>query len=135
MYSPKKVAERIAAAEREFGITLEYHTLTEVDEFERHLVRNHKYVFDDLGSPKGTQNLDEFESRWMLNEQALVMCDCAYFLTRYAYLRDETGTIMRFKFRAPQRIYFQIISDLRGAGLGHRNSRSQSTSIGRLDLQ
>lgn len=112
MYSPKKVAERIAAAEREFGITLEYHTLTEVDEFERHLVRNHKYVFDDLGSPKGTQNLDEFESRWMLNEQALVMCDCAYFLTRYAYLRDETGTIMRFKFRVPQRIYFQIISDL-----------------------
>ena len=112
MYSPKKVAERIDLAQRELGITLEYHGVDEVNEFERHLTRTGKYTFDEVGRPNGTQNLGEFECRWMLNEQALVMADCAYFLTRYAFLRDETGTITRFKFRVPQRIYFQIIADL-----------------------
>ena len=112
MYSPKKVAERIAQAEHELGITLQYHSVDEIIEFERHLTRTGKYTFDEVGRPNGTQNLTEFETRWMLNEQALVMADCAYFLTRYAFLRDETGTIMRFKFRVPQRIYFQIIADL-----------------------
>ncbi len=43
-------------------------------------------------------------------------CDAAYWLTRYAYLSDETNTSVRFKFRDTQRIYYKIISDLEEKG-------------------
>jgi hypothetical protein len=117
MYSERKVQERLAIASKEFNIVPEYHTVEEVDLFERHMIRKAKYTYDDLGRPNGVCDLTDFESRWMLNEQVLVMCDAAYFLTRYAYLRDETGSVMRFKFRVPQRIYFEIVCDLEEDGM------------------
>lgn len=52
----------------------------------------------------------------MLNEQVLVLCDSAYFLTRYSYIKDETGIVRRFEFRLPQRILFHIISELEDMG-------------------
>jgi hypothetical protein len=112
MYAESKVMERMALAEKEFHFRLEQHSVADVEAFEQRLIHNNRYVIGDMGQTIGTHNLDDFERAWMLNEQILVLCDAAYFLTRYAYLRTEEGVIQRFKFRVPQRIYFDIICDL-----------------------
>lgn len=119
MYAESKVAARIAIVSEEFGFTPIYHSVEEVEAFETYLKGNNKYTYDELGRPDGTQNLTDQDRAWMLNEQLLVLCDAAYFLTRYAFLRDEEGVIKRFRFRVPQRIYFDIICDLeeRGAAI------------------
>jgi len=112
MYSDRKVQQRLELAQREFGFAPEYHTVTEVEDFDKRLRTDGKYVYDDQGAPCGVQNLSAFDSRWMLNEQLLSTCDAAYWLTRYAFLKNEEGIVQRFRFRVPQRIYFDIICDL-----------------------
>jgi hypothetical protein len=116
MYSESRVRERIELAERELGFPLDYKSVDEVIRFEAHLLKEGKYALDAQGRPATTQNLTATEVRWIQNEQALCACDCAYFLTRYAFLRDEQGVIQRFQFRVPQRIYFDIICDLEERG-------------------
>jgi hypothetical protein len=119
MYAQSCVDKRLAIAERELGFQIDYKTVDEVIEFDARLRKENKYTFDATGTPNGTQNLSAEEAHWILNEQALVQCDSAYFLTRYCFLRDEEGVVMRFRFRVPQRIYFDIICDLeeRGAAI------------------
>lgn len=116
MYAPSRVAQRINEAQREFNIILEPHSLADVDSFEDHLKRHNKYVLDVNGRPTGTQNLTQFEHDWILNEQLLVMNDASYALTRYCFLKDDDGVIHRFNFRVPQRIFYDIISDLEASG-------------------
>jgi hypothetical protein len=112
VYSERKVAERIALAEWEFKFSPEYHSVDEVDDFEQYLKATGKYIYNSQGFPESTQNLSASDRQWMLNEQVLCLCDAAYWLTRYAYLKNEEGTVQRFRFRVPQRIYFDIICDL-----------------------
>lgn len=69
-------------------------------------------LFDDYGRASGVQSLTAFESRWMQNEQALILCDAAYALTRYCFVINEEGVVGRYQFRVPQRLLFDIISDL-----------------------
>lgn len=112
MYSERKVAERIRVAESTFHFTPSYHSTAEVDEFESHLVSHSMYRYDDLGQPNGTQSLTDHERQWMLNEQILCMSDAVYFLTRYAFIKNEENIIERFQFRVPQKLLFSIISTL-----------------------
>jgi hypothetical protein len=112
MYATSKVAWRLAEAERELGIRAEYHAIAEVEAFEDHLRRNALYAFDNVGKPDHLVNLTDFERAWILNEQMLIMCDAEYYLTRYAYIKDEQNIIRRFAFRVPQRILYDIIADL-----------------------
>jgi hypothetical protein len=112
VYAENKVKARLALLAEEFQFTPEYRSVEEIEAFEEYLKGNDKYTYGELGQPIGTQNLTDRDRAWMLNEQLLVLCDAAYFLTRYAFLRDEEGVIKRFKFRVPQRIYFDIICDL-----------------------
>lgn len=86
--------------------------MEEVDAFEAHLVAADKYTRDELGKPTGTQNLTAFEANWIQNEQALVMCDASYALTRYCYIKSEENVVQRFSFRIPQRLIFDIIASL-----------------------
>jgi hypothetical protein len=116
VYAPSRVAQRIDEAQREFGITLEYHSIADVEAFEDHLKRHNMYTLDQNGAPSGTQQLTQFEHDWILNEQLLVSCDARYALTRYCYLKDDDNFIHRFDFRVPQRIFFDIISDLEASG-------------------
>jgi hypothetical protein len=84
MYSPAKVAARIAEAELEYSTPFEYHSVEEVDNFEAYLRQNNMYQFHPAtGLPSGTQNLSDFARRWMLNEQVLCLCDASYALSRY----------------------------------------------------
>ena len=112
MYAPSKIQQRLSIAAEEYGFTPVYHTPEEVDAFEAHLVDNNLYTYDQMGKTTGTQNLGPDEQRWILNEQALVMCDAHYFLTRYAYVKDEENIIRRFSFRVPQKLLYEIICDL-----------------------
>jgi hypothetical protein len=112
MYSRSKVNARLEMAASEFGIVPEVHTVEEVTAFDDHLRRQGMYVYNDSGAPASVQSLTQFERDWMLNEQVLVMSDADYFLTRYAYIKDEQNNIHRFSFRIPQRLLFEIISDL-----------------------
>lgn len=48
----------------------------------------------------------------MLNEQVLCLCDASYFLTRYAFLKNEENVVQRYTFRVPQLIYFDIVCDM-----------------------
>ena len=82
MYHPSRVAQRIELAQREFSVTLEPHSIADVDSFEDHLKRYNKYELDQNGAPKGMQHLTQFEHDWILNEQLLVSCDAMYALTR-----------------------------------------------------
>lgn len=112
MYAEAKVAERISLAEDELKVKLEYHSLDEVIRFEKYLQENSMYVLDDHGVPESLRNLTDFARRWMINEQALCLCDAAYFLTRYGWLKDQNNVVFRFKFRVAQRILFEIIASL-----------------------
>lgn len=116
MYADSIVQARLDTASREFSISPEYHSSAEVDAFEDYLQKQHKYTFDDAGRPNGTQSLTEFDRAWMLNEQILVQCDAAYFLTRYAFVKDEKGVVRRFSFRVAQRLLFDIICELESSG-------------------
>jgi hypothetical protein len=112
MYAEARVKERLRLAEDELRMPLTYHSVSQVEEFESRLRESAKYTYNESGKPNGTLNLTTEEAQWMSNEQALCVCDAAYFLTRYAFLRDEEGIIKRFSFRVPQRLYFDIICDL-----------------------
>jgi hypothetical protein len=117
MYTQRHVDRRIALAEsdlRDQGIhhSLHYHEVWEVEDFEERLIKGGKYVYDATHLPIATQNLSTEESRWMLNEQLLVMCDAAYAITRYGWVTSEEGVITRFKFRMAQQLLFNVIADL-----------------------
>jgi hypothetical protein len=118
MYAESKVRERTLTAETEFRLPLEPHSIDEIDAFEKHLISAGKYIYNDLGQVKGTQNLTDFEQSWILNEQLLCACDASYWLTRYGFLIDEEGTVLRFRFRMAQQILFDIIADLESRDLG-----------------
>jgi hypothetical protein len=112
MYAPGRVAQRIEQAQREFNIELEHHSVADVITFDEHLKRYNKFALDQNGRPTGTQNLTQFEHDWILNEQLVVSCDAMYALTRYAFIRDEEGTVRRFEPRTPQKLIYDVISDL-----------------------
>ncbi|MGH7184552.1 MAG: hypothetical protein ACREJN_21615, partial [Nitrospiraceae bacterium] len=100
MYSEKIVAERIEYTSKELGFKLQYHSPEEVDKFLTHLKQWETY--DESGNVIFTRNLTPNERRFIINERALCTCDAAYWLTRYAYLSDETNTKVRYKFRDTQ---------------------------------
>lgn len=115
MYSSKIVDERLQLAREEFGFIPEYHSVDDVIAFESGLKAQGKYLFDDTGKPKSTQNLRPADAEYILNEQVLCQCDAVYWLTRYAHIKTEENIIRRFSFRIPQRLLFDIISDLEEA--------------------
>ena len=118
MYAESKIAERLELASREFNITPERHSAAEVESFEKYLIASQKYTYNDHGIIDGTQNFTDFERAWILNEQILCACDAVYWMTRYGYLIDEEGTVLRFSFRTAQQLLFSIIADLESRDFG-----------------
>lgn len=114
MYAQSIVEQRITEAEKGLGFSLEYHSPTQIDEFSAHLKPWERST--DGGRIYLSRDLAPWEARWMQNELTLSICDAAYWMTRYAYIRADNGVIQRFTFRTAQRIYFEIISDLEARG-------------------
>jgi hypothetical protein len=114
MYSQKKVDERLETAEAELGFNPAdyYYSPEEIDAFNAKLEREGKIIFDATGKPKGTTDLSPSDAQFIKQNQALIMCDAVYALTRFCYIKDEEGVIQRFRFRVPQHLLFDIICDL-----------------------
>jgi hypothetical protein len=112
VYSEKIVSERLALAAEEFGFIPSYSSVEEVDAFNARLIREGKFIYDDTGRAKATQNLSLADSQFILSQQLLCQCDAVYWLTRFAYIKTEENIIKRFRFRVPQRLLFDIIADL-----------------------
>lgn len=133
MYARPLVEARIELAERDLGFKLEYHTPSEIDDFEIRLEERHvdaytaakraaqgskndgslRYqlsLIKSLANPEDPK-LSSDEIRWIKNERALCMCDAEYFLVSYYWIKTQTK-IIRFAFRAGQRIYYNVIQKL-----------------------
>ena len=77
----------------------------------------------------------------MRNERAICRADAMYFKTRYGYLCDEEGTVMRYVPRVSQIVFSQVLADfdekqlaieiqaLKGHSLGYRPKYSSISVI------
>lgn len=110
MYSQEIVDIRLDIAKEALGWPLEYHSISEVDQFTDHLAKSERY------NPKGefcfSRELKPWEFRFIQNEKYLCQADAAYWLTRFAHVANESDQNVRFKFRDTQKIYFSVMSEL-----------------------
>ena len=111
---------------------MEYHTTADIDEFERRL--ESRYADEYQQAKAAAQGADDpikafqihisraltnpsrpkltpDEVRFVQNERAVAMCDCAYFLTRYYWIKTPRA-IQRFTFLPAQRVYFDVVSEM-----------------------
>lgn len=115
MYDQGRISERLDHAEAQLGWRPVYHSLEEVDRMKHDLEAI--AVFDDAGKFKETiRPFTQKEINWIRNERMVCACDASYYLTRYAYLKDDKNQIVRFKFRNPQIVYYNVISELERIG-------------------
>jgi len=131
MYHPTKVAAGLRQVEELYRFTPEYHSIDEVEVYSQYLRDQGKLLYDDQGRPFGTQKLDEYDHRWMMNERCLVMSDAMYGITRYGFVINEEGVIQRFNPRVAQSILFDIIGDLesRDVAIERSTARLTATSL------
>lgn len=135
MYARSLIDSRIEIAERELGFKLEYHTTSEIDDFNANL--ESKYEAEYVAASKSGQSstssnaqlvsliralanpedpkLSSDEIRFIKNERAICICDAEYFLTSYYWIKTQTR-IIRFAFRAAQRVFYNVIQELHLAG-------------------
>jgi hypothetical protein len=116
VYDATKISERLDLAEQQLGWRPVYHSLDDVDIMKKRL--EEIALRDEDGKPTGqtTRPYTEGEKWWIRNERMLCTCDAGYFLTRYAYLKNDANEIIRFKFRNPQKVYFSICAELEKRG-------------------
>lgn len=113
MYSRVKVTQKLDFFATRNGWRPSPHTIDDVIGFERYLHDQGLYHRDpDSNAITSMEKVPDDVARWIQNEILLCLCDAEYYLTRYAYLKNQEGVIQRFQFRVPQRIYFDIIADL-----------------------
>ena len=124
--------ERLSIAERELGFQFQYHSPSDIDQFDADLERRYPDAYQQAriaaqGSEDATRafqvaiqralnnpecpRLTPDEVRFMQNEHAVAMCDAAYFLTRYYWIKPPQGP-QRFTFLPGQRAYFDVVSRL-----------------------
>jgi hypothetical protein len=134
VYSESKVAERLEMAREVNGFRPEYSGVEDIIAFDARLRREGKFLYDEAGNPSATQNLSTADAHFILNEQALVLCDSAYAATRFCFVKSEEGVIDRFLFRTPQRVLFDIICDLeeRGAAIEIMQLKARQLGISTL---
>lgn len=138
MYDVSIVGQRIELAQEQLGFPLEYHKVSEVEDFQKGLERKYEDAYERAraaasGSafPERTfqarmseelsdhlaPKLSPDEVRFMQNEKFLSMCDAAYWMTRYYWIKNDRNELQRFSFRPAQKVYFDIISYLESRGL------------------
>lgn len=110
-------------AEEEYGFRPTYHSIEEIDKFERDLRRRYESFYIEAEKKKPdkpheflkfalSDRLQKWERDFMMNEILLSMCDAAYALTRYCWIKADNNIIQRFSFRVAQKMIFDIVADL-----------------------
>jgi hypothetical protein len=94
-----------------------YHSVGQIQDFCDYIDRitkvtsNEKRSFYEIKVPL-TTNKQRAIKRWIQNEQILCSVDSSYWETRYGYLCDEKGQIIKFHNRTGQEIFDQVVADL-----------------------
>lgn len=103
-----------------------------VKSFQVHITR----LLNNPASPKLTKE----EVRFIQNERCLVVCDAAYFMTRYYWILDRENFRRRFTFQAGQRILFDVIGEMESLRiaieiiLAKARQLGMTTLVGGLEL-
>jgi len=117
MYARSVIDEKLRVQEQFLGWRPEYHSLDEVDRFNTHIKELELGPREKGGFPTVWSDLylkrplTKKETWWMRNERALCKCDANYFKTRYAYICDEEGNVMRYVPRRSQEVFNEIIAE------------------------
>jgi hypothetical protein len=140
VYDTQVVEQRLEIARQELGFRPEYHSVSEVQDFNARLAKQYAaeyqvadaagqgakepakaYQLSLLGALANPENprLSQEEVRWMKNERALCQCDAAYFMTRYYWIKNWKNELQRFTFQAAQKVYFDVVAGMerRGASI------------------
>jgi hypothetical protein len=132
VYARSIIDRRLEIAERHLGFRPEYHMPTEIDDFNGRLQSKYSDAYGKAaGSSRGsgdgqvayqnslinnlTPKLNADEIRWIQNERALCWADAEYWMTRYYYIKTQTA-IIRFEFRAGQRVFFNVLQRMQEMG-------------------
>lgn len=133
MYAAHVVEQRLATAADAVGFRPEYHSPEEIDVFNHELERKYEAQYADArAEAQGSQDystafqnslyrslcnpshplLTADEVHFIENERTILMCDAAYFLTRYYFLKDRQNVIRRFAFQGGQRVLFDVVAQI-----------------------
>ncbi len=137
MYCSEVVEQRLEAARECNGWLPEYHSIPDIEAFDAKLLARFPKEHEEarlnsvgtedpskafqlsitraLNDPRNPR-LNKDEIRFIDNEQALVQCDAAYYLTRYYKIKNRQNLIQHFSFQGGQRILFNVISELERMG-------------------
>jgi hypothetical protein len=88
------------------GFYLQRHSIDQVIQANDHLAR----LLDEEGKQKRAFNVEEI--RWIRNERALCRCDFVYWASRYGFIIDWVGQLVRFNPNIAQRIALGLFSEL-----------------------
>lgn len=116
LYSQKIIQTRLEDFAAREGWMPVRHTVDQVDEFKKtvnsivKIESNSKSSYIELKTPITDRYAKEIR-RWIENEQVLCCLDSDYFESRYAFVCDEEGQILKFESRLSQRIYTQVLAD------------------------
>lgn len=118
MYSPSVIGKVLDDFEMREGWRPEYHSPGEVEEFKSYIesittieqTERNQYI-DFKPGLRLTQNKINQVKRWLKNEKFLCFADASYFMTRYAYICNEAGDIMKFQLRLSQEIFLHILEE------------------------
>ena len=161
MYAQSIVEQRLALASDELGFDLEYHSPSDIDTFDASLRRRYAAEYQRAESDaQGTDDaaratqislmraladpsrprLTEDDRRFIQNERYLAMCDAAYFLTRYYWIKTPQR-IQRFTFLPGQKVFFNVCAEIEALGMpveliaGKARQHGVSTEVEGLTLQ
>jgi hypothetical protein len=102
------------------GFSLQYHSVSQVAQANAH--------FDELLCEEGEKGvewdgmqlerpLNAEETRWVINERTLCRLDFEYWATRYAFIIDYEGRLVRFNPNVAQKMALDAFSELNGEGV------------------
>lgn len=109
MYHHAVIHEKLKVAGQYLGWSPEVHSIEEVDRFNDHM----KTLLEETDNRDIVlkRELTKKEVWWVRNERAICRADAMYFKTRYGYLCDEEGTVMRYVPRVSQIVFNQVLAD------------------------
>lgn len=116
MYAPKVIEKNLETFADNAGWMPVRHTLAEVDELKQEidsLVRvesNSQNSYISLAKRIGQRRQEQIR-RKVENEQVLCALDSGYFESRYAYVTDESGNVVKFSNRKSQEVIDAIFAE------------------------
>lgn len=115
MYAQRLIDKKLREFTVDNGWEPEYHSIGQVEEFIDYIQKitkveatSRRQTFD---MTKGlTERRMNWITRFIKNEQIICSCDENYWATRYAYICDEKGDILKFSPRESQKVFDSVVA-------------------------